>query len=164
MCEPTTLATVAAYASIAGAAVGAYSAYDSSRTQKRVAEHNSIVAKMQADDARRRGEEARIKVRQQGSVLQGQMRSTLAQRGLDLEEGTPASILGQADFFTQSDEATARTNGRREAWASEAQMRNFNAQADGINPGLSMAGTLLGSSGQVADRWYTYRRMQTAGG
>ena len=161
MCEPATLTAIAAYTTIAGTALAAYSTYDSARTQKQVAEHNGLVSRLQADDARRRGEEARTTARQKGSVLQGSQRASLAARGLDMTEGTPSDILGQSDFFTQADEALARTNGRREAWAHEAQARNFDAQADGINPGLSMAATLLGGSGQVADRWYAYKRNQS---
>ncbi len=39
-----------------------------------------------------------------------------------------------------------------------AQGSNYRGQADAINPGLSAASTLLGSSAQVADRWYPTKK------
>jgi hypothetical protein len=167
MCEPTTIAAVASYfgasaatastigtaVSIGSTALGAVSAYQGAQTQKAIANSNAKVADMQAKDARERGEKAAQEARQRGSLIEGAQRTSLSARGLDLSEGTPNDILGQTDFFTQSDIATARTNGRKEAFAAKTQAANYRMEAGAVNPGL----TLLGGAAKVADKWYAYK-------
>lgn len=171
MCEPTTIAAVATYfgaaadtaatigtaASVASAAAAAYGTYSSAQNAKAAAKANAANADAQAKDAAKRGEKAAIDAQRRGSQIAGTQRATLAGRGLDLNEGTPNDILGQTDFFTQSDIATARNNGRREANSYLQQRANYQGQADGVNPGLQLAGSLLGSAGSVADKWYRYK-------
>lgn len=175
MCEPTTIATifgltaetaatVSTVASAASTGLSAYGAYSQAQTAKAVAEGNAAEARRAADDARTRGEKSAIEARLQGKQIEGAQRASLASRGLDLNEGTPDNILGQTDFFTQSDVATARTNGRREARGYQAQANSYDAQAKGINPGLTLAGTLLGGTAKVADKWYANRRAPQPGG
>lgn len=155
MCEPTTIALAA---TVASTAVGAYGAYTQAKTQKAVAENNANTAEMKAQDAQRRGEQAAQEARHRGMLIEGAQRASMSARGLDLAEGTPNDILGQTDFFTQSDQATARTNGRREAWSDRAQKNNFQAEANSISPGLTLAGSLLGGGSKVADKWYSYSK------
>lgn len=150
----TTAATAGLGLQVAGTALAAGSAYANADMQQKMAQRNAAVAGMQADDATRRGDLAAIEAQRRGNALAGAQRAGLSARGLDLSEGTPADIMGQTDFFTQSDVATARTNGRREAWSARAQQGNYRMQADAANPGLAMAGTLLGGGGKVADKWY----------
>ena len=87
-------------------------------------------------------------------MIEGQQRTALSARGLDLSEGTANDILGQTDWFTQSDVATAGDNAKREEWAKKAQSTSFQLQEGGVNPGLQLAGGLLSGSASVADRWY----------
>lgn len=169
MCEPATLAaifsvsletatTVSTVATAASTGLAAYGAYTQASTAKAIAESNAAEGRRAADDARTRGEKAAIEARQKGQQIEGAQRASMASRGLDLNEGTPDNILGQTDFFTQSDVATARTNGRREARGYQVQAANYDAQAAGINPGLALAGTLLGGGAKVADKWYSNRK------
>lgn len=154
----TTAQTIALASSVASAGLGAASMYQQSSTAKAVAQSNAENAKVLAADALSRGEKQAMQVRQRGGQLESAQRAALSARGLDLSEGTPADILGQTDFFTQSDEATSRTNARREASSALAQSRSYQGQADAINPGLQMAGSLLGSGAAVADKWNAYSR------
>jgi hypothetical protein len=142
--------------SAASAGIAAYSGYTQAQTSKKIAENNANVADMQAKDALARGEKARIAAHQRGQQIEGQQRTALSARGLDLSEGTANDILGQTDFFTQTDEATARTNARKEAFNAEAQKANYQLQEDGVNPGLTLAGGLLSGGSAVADKWYRY--------
>lgn len=141
---------------IASAAISGYSAYTAAKTQKAVAENNADIAEYKAQDAEQRGEKAAQDARHRGLLVEGAQRASMAARGLDLSEGTPNNILGQTDFFTQSDAATARTNGRKEAWGARAQKANYQMEADSINPGLTLAGSLIGSASKVASKWYSY--------
>lgn len=187
MCEPTTIAAITSFfataaptaaaatagltgaqsialaASVASAGLGAASMYQQAGTAKAVAQSNADNAKVLAADAITRGDKQAAQARQRGGQLESAQRAALSARGLDLSEGTPADILGQTDFFTQSDEATARTNARREASAAIAQSRNYQGQADAINPGLQMAGSLLGSGSAVAGKWADYSRPPAKG-
>ena len=159
----TTAQTIALATSAASAGLGAASMYQQSRTAKAVAQGNAEQAKVLAADAIARGDKQAMQARQRGGQLESAQRAALSARGLDLSEGTPANILGQTDFFTQSDEATARTNGRREASAALAQSRSYQGQSDAVNPGLMMAGSLLGSGASVADKWLAYSRAPARG-
>lgn len=142
--------------SVASAATSAYAGYTQAQTTKKIAQHNADVADIGAADALARGEKAKIDARKRGALIEGQQRTALSARGLSLDEGTPNDILGQTDYFTQSDINTAGDNAKREAWAKESQATNFQLQEDGVNPGLTLAGSLLSSGSSVADKWYTY--------
>lgn len=143
-------------ATAASAATAAYAGYSQAQTSKKIAQHNADVAEIGATDALRRGEQAKIDARKRGSLIEGQQRTALSARGLDLSEGTANDILGQTDFFTQSDIATAGNNAKKEAFARQSQAANYDMQADGVNPGLTLAGGLLSGGSAVADKWYTY--------
>lgn len=155
MCEPTTIAMIVM---AAGVGVSAVSAQRNASVQEQVARNNAKVSEYQAQDAERRGEEQVQEVRRQAAALRGTQRSMMASRGLDIGEGTPATIVDQTDFFAQVDQNTARNNGRMEAWGRRAQGANYSAEAAGISPGLAFSTSLLSGAGSVADRWATYSR------
>lgn len=143
---------------LAGTAMSAYGAYQQASVARSTAQNNARVAEMQAQDAQRRGEEEAAAIQRRGAAVKSAQRVSLASRGLDLGYGTAADLQDQTDFFTQSDAATARTNARKEAWARRSQSANFQAEANATSPWMSAGGTLLSGAGQVADKWYTYRR------
>lgn len=138
------------------AALGATSAYQQAQFSKEMANYNAGIAEMNAQDALRRGDEEAMKVGRQGRQLGGTQRAVMAARGVDIGEGTAADILDQTDFFTISDQNTVRNNAAKEAWNARAQGRGSRMQADSISPFMSAAGSLLGSAGSVADKWYRY--------
>lgn len=162
MCEPTTILMGA------GLALGAYGTYqqaDASRNMAnynaQVADNNAKTAEYAAQDAIRRGDEEAAAIRRNADMLKGSQRASMAARGLDLAEGTAQELQDQTDFFSFADQATARTNAQREAWAARNQGANYRSEAGmqratarGINPMLSAGASLLGGAGQVASRWY----------
>lgn len=139
-------------------ATSAYSAYSQSATAKKVAGNNAAAADLAAQSALAKGQTDATAVRARGNVLMGQQRAALATRGLDLSGGTPADILGSTDYFSQVDQAQTITNSRQDAYAKEAQMAGFQNTENGQTPGLNLAGSLLGSGGAVADKWYNYSK------
>lgn len=142
--------------SAVSAATAAYAGYTQAQTSKKIAQHNADVGEIEAQDALKRGEQAKIDARKRGAMIEGQQRTALSARGLDLSEGTANDILGQTDFFTQSDIATAGTNASKEAWMKRSGAANSQMQADATNPGLTLAGGLLSGASDVAGKWYTY--------
>lgn len=157
MCEPTTIAMVA---TAVGGMMSAGAAYQQGQVAKQVGRNNQIMAEYAAQDAQRRGEEEAQAVRRKADQLKGSQRSMMAARGLDLGAGTPADILDSTDFFNEVDQNTARDNVKRDAWAYREQGKNSRFQGDAAarQANLSAFGTLLGTTGQVADKWYTYNR------
>jgi hypothetical protein len=140
------------------AAVSAYAGYTQAQTSKKIAQHNADTQEIEAKDALRRGEQAKIDARKRGAQIEGAQRTALSARGLSLDEGTANDILGQTDFFTQSDIITAGDNAKREAFARRSGAANSQLQADATNPGLTLAGGLLSGASSVSEKWYSYAR------
>lgn len=136
--------------------MGAVGAYQQAQFSKEMANYNAGLAEMNAQDALRRGNEDAMKVGRQGRQLGGTQRAVMAARGIDIGEGTAADILDQTDFFSISDQNTVRNNAAREAWNYRSRGAVDKTQADSISPFMSAAGSLLGSAGSVADKWYRY--------
>lgn len=159
MCLP--LAAVAAVASIASAGVAAYGMVQQGKTAQQVADNNAKMAEYAAQDAQRKGEEDAMAVQRKAAALKSNQRVALAANGLDLSYGTAADLQDQTDFFAQSDAATARTNASREAWRLRAggQQELAMGEAARTNANLSAAGTLIGTAGAVAGKWYAPKKV-----
>lgn len=160
MCEPTTIALVAA---VAISSVTAYSASEAQKNQaeyqSKVASNNAKVAEWQAADAKARGDQEAANVRRKYAALQGTQAASLAARGLDISEGSANAILTDTDFFSAYDQNVTRANAKREAWGYKVRAGNFRGDAayygsvaDAQNPLLSgvLAGaqTYFGMSGR----------------
>lgn len=155
MCEPTTILLVA---SLASGALAAKSSYDQGQVAKQVGRNNQIMAELAAQDALKRGDEDAIKLRQHGAAIKGAQRAAMAAKGLDLGVGTQAEILDQTDFFSETDQITARSNAQRSAWSMRAGGANTRAQGDAAaqQGNLAAFSTALGTASQVSGRWYEY--------
>lgn len=149
--------------SIGQTVFGAVSAYQQAEAQKQAAENNAMVAEWQAQNAQKRGDWEAAQIRRKAAAVKGTQRAEFGARGLDLTYGTPADIMDQTDFFSETDVATTRTNAANEAWAYRAQKANYQAQARSSNPWMAGAGALVSGAGKVADRWYAYS-MPSVGG
>ena len=144
-------------ASLAGTGMSAMGAAQQAEIQSKVAANNAKVAEYQAQSALASGERDAQAVARRGSQLEGAQRARMAANGLDISEGTPAALLDQTNFFTQSDIATTRDNAKKQAWAAQAQAAGYQAQAN-YSPLLASGGSLLLGAGQVADKWYSYTK------
>ena len=153
------MATTMATTAVAGG-IAAKSAYDQGQVQKQIGHNNQIMAEYAAQAAEKRGEIDAIAVRRKGDQILGAQRSAQAASGLDLGVGTTADLQEQTSFFNQQDMATTRTNARNDAWSSRAQGANARAQGDAAarQGNLAAVGTLIGTAGQVADKWYAYNK------
>lgn len=164
----TTAATLATVGSLATVGMAGMSAYQQASAQKQmanynaqVANNNAQVAEWQAQDAQRRGEEEAQKVRRNADILKGSQRASMAAKGLDLAEGTAQELQDQTDFFSLTDQGTARSNAAKEAWAKRAQGANFQGEASmqratarSINPLMSAGTSMMTSAAAVSDRWF----------
>lgn len=149
-------ATLALSAASAATSVGA--AYQGARDQKAVANYNAQVAEQSAQDALRQGDEEAAKVRRQYAQVAGNQRAGFAANGIDIGAGSAFDALDQTDFFSQTDQATAKTNAQRTAWNARAQKRGYEMQASAIKPGLIAGATLLTSASSVAEKWNSFKK------
>jgi hypothetical protein len=187
MCEPTSLAAAATYfgasagtvatigtvgsvASAIGTGLSVVSSYQQAKGQQAQLEYqaavdtnNAKVAEYKAQDAQNRGELEAQRIARAAGQLKGSQRTAMAARGLDLGEGTAFALQEQTDIFSLYDQATARENASKEAYANRTQGANYTASAAGsraaagnINPGMAAVGTLLSSAGRVASKWNSY--------
>ena len=93
----------------------------------------------------------------------------MAAKGLDLSEGTAQQIQDTTDFFSETDQNTARYNAAKDAWAARQSgaMARWQGRAQEQSSNLQAFSTVLGGASSVASKWYTpsstgYAGTQTA--
>lgn len=160
MCDPVSLA-------VAGMVASGASAYQASEARKAgaeydaaVARNNVQVAKWKASDAEDRATTQAMNIGRQVNDTRGRQSAALAANGLDLGFGSTAGSLAKTDYFGLMDQKTAIENGNTEAWGFRQQASQYETQANWAsskasaeNPWLSAGMSMLGSSGNVADKW-----------
>lgn len=144
--------TWAVVAVAAAAAISAYTAYDAKKSAKDQANYNAQVAELEAQDAKRAGDEEAAKVRRQNAQLAGAQRAGFAAKGIDFSDGSAADALDQTDFFSQIDQTTAKQNAAKQAWNLRARKQGYQYEAAVQRPGFS---SLLAAGGTVASKWST---------
>lgn len=158
MCNPATMANLTMGTQTAGVGLQTVGAFTNAYNQRQVNKANARMADWAADDAIRRGRLAEGRHRAQTRRMIGSQRAAFAGRGIVASEGSPLDILISTDMMGEIDAATIRENAEREAFGRRVEASNFRAQASANNPFLAGGSTLLTGAGQVADRWYRYRR------
>lgn len=152
----TLLSNLALAASVVGAGVSAYGAYQTSKAGKAAADYNAELGNIKARDAVTRGENEQQRVGAQQASVRARQSANMAANGLDLSSGSPLSVLEQTDYYGLQDQYTVANNANREAWGYRASAAGDAAAARAANPAMAAGASLLGSAGQVADRWYRY--------
>lgn len=126
----------------------------------RIADNNAKVAEWQAQSAETKGQADVENAGRKQSDMRGKQMASMAANGVSLADGSPAAVLAQTDYYGLEDQRTAAQNSSDEAWALRA--RGTNAQneasmqrskASNMNPFMAGVGSLLGSVGDVADKW-----------
>lgn len=158
MCEPTTIAFVAA---AAVSAVSGYVAYDSSKKaqayQEEVADQNKKVADAQAIDAERLGQieasERRLKTRLQIASQRAAFGAQNVQ-----QTGTALDILGDTAMFGEIDEGRIRANAARRAWGFRMQGYDIeaNKRLNAFTAKTQRTGTILSTAASIAGAYGSY--------
>lgn len=178
MCDASTVGQIGLGAQAAGGVAAAYGAYNKSKAdqtaydmQAKVADNNKQYANWQAEDALRRGEKAGVAHQLKTRQLKGTQIARMAERGIDLGEGSALNILTDTDYMGAIDVNTITDNAAKEAWVYRTQAQNYGSNADLLryranseNAAGAAAGTLLTSAGNVASRWYDLNSKGTFGG
>lgn len=161
MCAPLAIMAVSMAFSAMQARNAAKATQGMANYNAQVAENNAKTAEIHAQDAIKRGDEDAHAIRRNADQLKGSQRASMAVKGLDLAEGTAADLQDQTDFFSLTDQTTARGNAAKEAWSIRVGANNYSneaamqrATAKSISPGMAATTSLIGSAGQVAGKWY----------
>ncbi len=89
--------------------------------QKTMAEINARMARRQAEDSIKRGEEAANQIRKTGKQVAGAQRASAAAQGLDVNEGSAADLLTDTEMAVTADIINVKNNAWREAWGLQVQ-------------------------------------------
>lgn len=160
------------YAMAIGAGVSALGAYGNAKAQKgtlgyeaAVAVNNQTVANYQADLAIQNGVVAEQNQQLKTAGMMGDQRAALAANGVDLGTGSATEILATTKSMGERDALTIRDNAARQAWAYKNQAMGYAAEAgadtssaNGINPIMSGATSLINSATSVSGSWYNYNK------
>jgi len=102
--------------------------------------------------------------------LQGRQRAALAANGVNLGTGSAAEVQASTKILSDIDRHQIEANAIYEAWGIRAQKVNYQnqalmarAQARSVKPGMALAGSLLGSAGNVASSWMNYSKIKGDG-
>lgn len=106
-------------------AISAKGAYD-----QQIAESNSRLASMQAEEATARGDKAASQALKQGRQLRGAQRAAAAASGVDIGTGSALALQQETTGLSQLDALTIKNNAAREAHGYQVQAVNYTSQAD----------------------------------
>lgn len=170
MCVPAVAAFVAANStalSVAGSVFGAIGSYQQASAAKQAAKYeasvasaNAKVAEFKAQDVQDRAQQDAENLGRQIASVRGKQKATIAANGIDLSSGSAQSILDATDYYGAQDQATVANNSAKDQWSLRSQKANYEAEAQmqknkasSISPFTSMATSLLGSAGKLANKW-----------
>jgi len=138
-------------ATSAGAQV--LSTYTNARAKRGQAFYNAVMAELEAEDARSRGNTKAARAEGQADRAVGAVKTQIAGRGFTTGYGTASAVQDSADFVTRLDALTIRHNTEKEVRARRAEADGYRLQGQSISPGTEAAGTLIGQAGMLARRW-----------
>jgi len=159
MCEPTTIAAVA---TVASTAFGAYNQIQQGNFQKDVSRYNARVAENEAESTRAAGVEEENKRRRATAEMLSSQRAQLGASGVSLASGSALQLQQDTELLGEVDALRIRSNTSQRAEALETEADLTRTKGDfAKSAGLSSAfGTVLGGVGKtlstgVADKWLT---------
>jgi hypothetical protein len=146
----------------ANAYVQAGAISEQGKFQTQQMETNARMAKMQADQATKRGEKAAQAVRQKTKQLIGSQRAALAAQGIEVNADTAADIQADTSALGALDALTVKNNAWLEAWGYKVQANDYETQAKMVSNaakynskmtlvtgGIGMARDVLGGMSQA---------------
>lgn len=141
MCEPATLAIVAAGVSAAGTAVTGYMGYQAKRQEAAVARRNATMKAAEANDAIARREEDAQALARKYAALRGSQRASMAANGIDVDFGSAADTLADTAMFYGEDAERLNRNTANELRGIDIQAYNYRSQsqaAKGAATGIAL--------------------------
>ena len=159
MCEPTTIAAVA---TVASTAFGAYTQIQEGKFQNDVAKYNASVAENEAEQTRAVGVEEENKRRRATAELLSKQRAQIGASGVSLASGSALQLQEDTELLGEVDALRIRSNAGRQASSleSEADLTRLKGEFARSRSIGDAFGTVLGGTAGVlntgvADKWLT---------
>lgn len=173
------LPEIATVASIASGGLSAIGAISNANAQAKQAEYNAATARNNqqlaenaAKEATQAGQTREANSRMASAQLRSRQRAVLASNGVDVNTGSALGIQEDTAQAGELDALTIRSNAEREAVGYRNQGANFGGEAalaaaraaNATSAGyFSAGGSLLTSAGNVAQKWYQFKKQDVAG-
>lgn len=147
---------IGAAASAAGTVVGVMGQQQQARAAQNRADFQAKQARIQAEDALKRGAVEEQAQRRKTAALEARQAALMGASNLDLSSGSPLAILGDTAQLGELDAQTIRGNSQREkaSYLSQASLFDMEGDAAASAGNLASFGTALGGVAQLSERWY----------
>jgi hypothetical protein len=117
----------------AGNIIGTYTQMQAARNnaayEASIANQNAAIAEAQAVSVGHQGTNEQTQIRQKAAQVTGSQKASFAANGLDIQAGSPLSILEDTAFLSEQDIQTSRYNTAMQMWGLENQANQYRAQA-----------------------------------
>lgn len=169
MGDPTTIAGASMGAQAAGTGIKAFGDWFSGQAssnqytyQAGVARINAQLAKQDAIYATRVGEVEAQQQGMRGRAIVGRTTVGYGAGNISTATGSPSRVLASETAITQANEGTVRANAAKRAYGFNVAAAEDTASAGALDIAadtaktasyINMASTIVGGSGNVADKW-----------
>ena len=135
-----------------------------------ISRKNAVAAEYAAKDAILRGQRDELTTRLEYKQIKGKQRAAFAANGVVVDEGSALDVVLDTVAIGEFDALTVRSNAAKEAFNYREQGEEFSSQAwmqtvagkDAKRAGyMGAAGSFLGGAASVADKWYTYKSLDS---
>lgn len=135
-----------------------------------ISRKNAIAAERAAQDAILRGQRDELTTRLDYKQIKGKQRAAFAANGVIVDEGSALDVVLDTVAIGEFDALTVRNNAAKEAFNYRQQGEEFSSQAqmqieagkDAKKAGyIGAASSFLGGAATVADKWYTYKSLDS---
>lgn len=167
MCEPVTLALIAAGVSAVGTGFSAIQASQQAKYQSKVADRNADLANEAAQNEQQNTRMAALDHYRKQAQLKGQQRAALAANGVDLSFGNAADLQGDTEMLGNEDVTRLYAQGSQRARGFEVEASNFSGEAAAkrqASTGALIGGALnVGSTALSGASQYSYMKNKVGG-
>lgn len=132
----------------------------SGKSQEQLANYNSEIDTLRADDALYRGTQAEVRLKQNTKRMIGSQRAAFAASGVDINDpdSTAANVFADTAAMSELDAVQIRSNAAREAWgyrvgAADDAFRGQIARMEGDNKAI---GTIMSTAANVYTAKYGF--------
>ena len=142
--------------SIAGTAMSAYGSLKQGQYQSKMAKRNAQTQEVMAKDAVERGNIAENAFRMKVAGIKGEQRANLAASNVNLQAGSPLTILEDTAQMGELDALSIRANAEREAYGHRVGASNALARGELASSGAAYnaMSSVLSGAGSVSRDWY----------
>jgi len=108
---------------------GAFTQFQEGKAKRALLKTDRRLALMEAEDAKKRGQEEEAIARGETKKLVGTQRAAFAAQGVRLDVGSPQDITQETQDIGELDALAIKNSARREAFGFETKARGFEAEA-----------------------------------